>query len=107
MSQFLFVYHGGEHPQTEQEIATVMGQWGQWLDSLGANVVDSGSPVGLSKTILPDGAVVDNGGSNPVAGYGIVTAKNIDDAINKAQSCPHLQRNGTVEIAEIIELNPQ
>ncbi|TJW40022.1 MAG: hypothetical protein E5X65_39420, partial [Mesorhizobium sp.] len=74
-------------------------------DKLGSAVVDGGNPVGMSKTVLPGGKVENNGGSNPTAGYTIVEATDIDDAVDKAKDCPILKDPAfSVEIAPIIEM---
>ena len=104
MPKYLFVYHGGDDPQTEEEAAKVYDDWGQWMASLGAAVIDGGNPVGQSKTVNPDGSVVDNGGPNPASGYGIFDAKDDADALDKAKGCPILKSNGSVELAPIIDM---
>jgi hypothetical protein len=40
---------------------------------------------------------------SPMMGYSIVRAPSIDAALKIAQSCPHLDLGGTLEVAEIIE----
>jgi hypothetical protein len=72
MAKYLFVYHGGEDPTTEAEVAKVLDAWGSWLGSMGAAVVDGGNPVGQSSTVLADGSVADNGGANPASGYSLI-----------------------------------
>ncbi len=104
MAKYLFVYHGGSHPETEAEVAEVMDAWGKWLGGMGAAVVDGGNPVGMSSTVHPDGRVTDDGGSNPVSGYGLFEAADKDDAIAKAQGCPIRQAGGTIEVAEVIDM---
>ncbi len=104
MAKYLFVYHGGSHPETEEEVAAVMDAWGSWLGGLGAAVVDGGNPVGKSSTVKPDGSVSGDGGANPVSGYGIFDASDRDDAIAKAKGCPILQAGGSVELADIIDM---
>ena len=104
MSKFLFIYHGGKHPETEAEVAEVLDAWGNWLGGLGAAVVDGGNPVGMSSTVNPDASVSDNGGANPASGYGIFEASDKDDALSKAKGCPILQAGGSVEVAEIIDM---
>ncbi len=104
MAKYLFVYHGGSHPETEEEVAAVMDAWGSWLGGLGAAVVDGGNPVGKSSTVRPDGSVSGDGGANPVSGYGIFDASDRDDAIAKAKGCPILQAGGSVELADIIDM---
>lgn len=104
MAKYLFVYHGGENPKTDEEVAEVLDAWGSWMGSMGAAVVDGGNPVGLSKTVNPDGSVADNGGANPASGYGLFEAADLDDAIAKAKGCPILQAGGSVELAECIDM---
>jgi hypothetical protein len=104
MSKYLFIYHGGKHPETEEEVAKVLDDWGNWLGSMGSAVVDGGNPVGMSSTVNPDGSVADNGGANPASGYGIFEAADLDDALAKAKGCPILPAGGSVELAEIIDM---
>ena len=104
MAKYLFIYHGGKHPETEAEVAEVMDAWGNWLGSMGSAVIDGGNPVGKSSTVNPDGSVADNGGANPVSGYSLVEASDLDDAIAKARGCPLLKAGGSVELAEAIDM---
>jgi len=104
MARYLFTYHGGSKPDSGQEIARVMQAWGEWLTALGDDVIDGGNPVGPSTTVLKDGRVQHDGGSNPVSGYGLFNAADLSDAINKAQACPVLDAGGSVEIAEIVDM---
>ena len=104
MSKFIFVYHGGSKPENEAEVASVMDAWGQWFGSMGAAVVDGGNPVGMSSTVNSDGSVVGNGGANPVSGYSLVEASDIDDAVSKAKNCPILTAGGSVEVAEAFDM---
>lgn len=104
MAKYLFIYHGGKNPETEEETAAVLDAWGQWLGSMGAAVIDGGNPVGQSSTVNPDGSVADNGGSNPASGYGLIEAGDLDDAIAKARGCPILEAGGSVELAEALDM---
>lgn len=104
MAKYLFVYHGGGHPQSKAEVAKVMAAWGQWFGSMGAAVVDGGNPVGKSSTVQSNGSVASNGGANPVSGYSLIEASNLDDALAKAKRCPVLTAGGSVEVAEAIDM---
>lgn len=104
MAKYLFVYHGGSHPETEEEVARVMDAWGAWLGGMGAAVIDGGNPVGQSHTVNPDKTVTDNGGSNPASGYGLFEASDLDDALAKAKGCPVLDAGGSIEVAEAIDM---
>jgi hypothetical protein len=104
MSNFLFAYHGGEMPETPEARADLMARWSTWMEGLGGALVTPGNPVGMSKTVSTTG-VADNGGSNPLSGYSIVEAADVDAACAMAKGCPHLD-HGTIEVAEIVEMTP-
>ena len=104
MAKYLFIYHGGKDPETEEEVAAVLDAWGQWLGSMGAAVIDGGNPVGPSSTVNPDGSVTNDGGPNPASGYGLFEAGDLDDAIAKARGCPILEAGGSVELAEAFDM---
>ena len=104
MAKYLFVYHGGKMPETEEEGQRVMQAWGEWLGGMGESVVDGGNPVGMSSTVNSDGSVASDGGSNPASGYSLISANSLDEALNKAKGCPILEAGGSVEVAEAIEM---
>ena len=104
MAKYLFVYHGGDHPQTPEEQKKAMDAWGAWFASMGSAVVDGGNPVGMSTTVHPGGKVTNDGGSNPASGYTLIEASNGEDAIAKAKGCPILEHNGSIELAEALDM---
>ena len=104
MPKFVFAYHGGGRPETPEEGARVMAAWQAWMGGLGDALVDGGNPVGMSKTVSA-GGVADDGGSNPLSGYTLVEAADMDAAVVMAQGCPILEGGaGTVEVAEAMEM---
>lgn len=104
MPKFIFAYHGGGKPETPEEGQAVMAKWMAWYESMGPALADGGAPVGMSKTVTENG-VEDNGGSNPLSGFTMVTADNMDAALELAKGCPIIgNNNGTVEVAECIEM---
>lgn len=105
MPKFIFAYHGGKMPETEAEIAAEMQRWSDWMKGLGEALVDPGNPVGISKTVSVDG-VADDGGANPVSGYSLVIADNMDAALTMALGCPMVtQGHGSIEVAEAHEMD--
>ena len=102
MAEFLMVYHGGSMPETDDEIAHEMARWGDWMNSLGGQLIELGTPVGKSKTLSASG-IIDDGGTNPVSGYSIVEAKNIEAALALIKACSHLD-SGTIELAPLIDM---
>ena len=103
MPNFIFAYHGGGMPETPEEGEKVMAAWNKWYGDMGSAVVDGGAPVGPSKTVSKSG-VSDNGGANPLSGYTVVSAADIDAATKMAKGCPILDDNGSVEVAPIMEM---
>lgn len=100
MPDFMFIYHGGKAPETEADQRDAMARWGAWMQANGPALKDPGNPVGMSKTVSASG-VADDGGANPTSGYTIVTADNMDSAIEMAKSSPMIADGGSVEVAEI------
>ena len=104
MAKYLFVYHGGRKPESQEEIDQVMADWKNWFAAMGDQVADGGNPVGISSTVESDGSVSDHGGANPVSGYSMITADSIEAALEQAKGCPILAAGGSVEVAEIVEI---
>ena len=103
MAKYLFVYHGGKNPESEEEVKQVLDAWGAWLGGMGAAVIDGGNPVGTSVTVNADGSVAETDG-NAATGYSLIEASDIDDAIEKAKGCPIRQAEGSIEVAEAFDM---
>ena len=104
MAKYIFVYHGGKAPETDEEYARVMEAWSNWLGSAGEALVDGGNPVGMSTTVLSGGRVENNGGANPISGYSLVEMADIDAVVAYAKGCPILDEDGSIEIAECFDM---
>lgn len=104
MAKFIFVYHGGSMPETEEEGQKVMAEWMAWFETMGAAVADMGAPLGQSSTVQGDRSVSDDGGTNPASGYSLIQADNIEAAIALAKGCPILNADGSVEVAAATEM---
>lgn len=104
MPDFIFAYHGGKSPESQEESDKAMAAWGAWFEEMGPQIVNPGNPVGMSKTVSADG-IADNGGSNPLSGFTVVRADDIDAACKIAQGCPMVaDGSGSVEVAPVIEM---
>lgn len=104
MPKYILGYHGGSMPQSPEEGAKVMAAWTSWMGSLGKALLDPGNPTGASKTIAAGGKVSDGGGPNPLTGYSLIEAANLDEAIKLAKSCPQLTAGGSVQVAEAMPM---
>jgi hypothetical protein len=103
MPAYLLAYHGGKMPESKEEQTKVMAAWGQWMQKLGRDLVDGGNPVGKTSSIDAKGRVTSGGGPNPVSGYSIIKASDLDTAVRLAKECPVLQGGASVEVCETFE----
>ena len=104
MQKYMLIYHGGGRPDSPEEGAKVMAAWESWMAGIGSDLVDGGNPAGPSMTVSADG-VAEGGGSNPVSGYSLINAANMDAAVAVAQGCPILDwPGGSVEVAEAMDM---
>ena len=103
MSQYILAFKGGKEPQTEEAIAECMGKWNAWFEKIGSKIANPGKPSRGSKTVTSTG-IEDTDSASPITGFTIIEAENIDQAIQCAQSNPHLEYGGTVEVAELYDI---
>ena len=104
MTKYLFSYHGGGMPESEEEQAKHMAAWGEWMGSNAAAFVDMGAPCGAVETVTSAGSAA-GGGANPVSGYGIVEAADMAAACSIAAGCPVITLgDGSVEVSETFEI---
>ncbi|MDQ7027942.1 MAG: YciI family protein [Anaerolineae bacterium] len=74
-----------------------------WLGRLGDAVVNPGMPLGMPKIVSADGVSDNDGSKRRSTGFSIVTADNMDAALEMVKDCPFLEM-GTVEVAEVFEM---
>ncbi len=103
MPKFVFAYHGGHQFKTQEEGAAHMVKWQAWSAGLGDAVVDPGMPFSGSKTVSA-GGVADDGGANPLSGITIIQAETMEEALEMAKSCPHVNIGGTIEVAQAMDM---
>jgi len=103
MTNYILAYHGGKIPESPEEGAEHMAKWEAWADGLGDALVNKGTPLGNSKTVSSHG-VTDGGGVNPMIGYSILKAENIEAAIKMVAGSPHVNYGGTMVVSQMIEM---
>ena len=105
MPKYILAYHGGGGMSDDPaQVEKLMAEWGAWFGALGDAVVDGGNPVAVTRTIAADGSVSDGGGSNPLTGYSLINADDMDAAVAHTSGCPVLASGGSVEVAEAIDM---
>ena len=97
MGTYLFAYKGGGMAESEEEQQQVMSAWMGWFGGLGDAVVDMGAPFGASTGLGSESAP-------DLTGYSIVSAPGLDEARAMAAGCPVLERGGTVEVYEALQM---
>ena len=103
MGKYVYVYKGGGGmAESEEERNALMAAWGAWLGGLGSALIDAGNPFGPSAAVESDGS--NGAGTSGLSGYSIVEAGSLDEAVEKARSCPVFQGGGSLEVYETFEV---
>lgn len=105
MPNYMLAYHGGKMPESPEEGAEHMAKWKVWAENLGDSLVNKGTPLGNAKTVNSSG-VIDGGGNDPLIGYSILKAENIEAAVKMVEDSPHVNYGGTMVVAEMMEMKP-
>ncbi|MFN0064251.1 MAG: YciI family protein [Myxococcaceae bacterium] len=111
MSEFIYLYRGGEAAQSPEQMQKSMDKWNTWLKDLGArgHIKDAGQPLdrtgklirGKSKSVT-DGPYAET--KDIVGGYSIIEAKDLSHATELAQGCPIFEGGGLVEVRPVAKM---
>jgi len=108
MTKYLFIYHApttpaDAAPPTPEQMEAVMGQWNAWAAQVGDRMVDFGTPLAGGVQVTPEGR---SPSTREVAGYTLIEADSMDDALALAQDHPHLNMPGgcTIEVHEALPI---
>ncbi|WP_350284263.1 YciI family protein [uncultured Croceitalea sp.] len=114
MSNFLYLFRGGDesfNKLSQEEKQAHMEVWGQWMGDLRekGHLLDGLPLAADGKVVENRGEVVTNGpfaeGAEMVGGYLIVSAKNLDEAVEISKGCPIFDYEGSnVEVREILTM---
>ena len=103
MPQYIFTYHGGKQPATQEEGQKSMEEWKDWAANLGPALVNPGTPVGITRVLTKDG-VSENPSPHPIMGFSILQADSMEAALELLRDCPHFIYEGTLEVSEMMEM---
>ena len=111
MSEFLYLYRGGQRGTTPAESEQIMAKWMAWFKELttSGNLKDGGQPLEAEGKVVKDkGATVTDGpyaeAKDLVGGYTLIEANSLTRATELAKGCPILERGGAVEVRPIMIL---
>ena len=110
MTECVYLYRNGEK-MTPETMQAQMGKWRSWLEDLGKKGVlkspgqpleRSGKLVSGSARTVTDGLFAE--AKDIIGGYSIVTAENIDHAVELSRGCPIFDVGGAVEIRRAMNM---
>jgi hypothetical protein len=104
MPNFLLAYHGGGVPANDEAEAAMVEAWNEWMGAHADALIDIGTPVGQNVTINSDGSVAE-AVANPITGFAIIEADDLDAALAVARECPILSEGGTIELSELADMD--
>ena len=112
MSEFVYLYRGGEAGRSPERAQQMMQKWMAWFKELADNghVKDRGQPLeragklvnGKRKAVI-DGPFAE--AKDVVGGYTLILAKDLNEAAELSKGCPILEVDGQVEVRPVMKLN--
>lgn len=106
MPNYVIVYIGGKQPKSPKDGEKQYKRYREWLLSLGDSVISPANPFKNSFTISSDGSI-SKGSSTLMSGYTTISANTIEEALERAKSCPFLDIDGTLEVSELVEMSQE
>jgi hypothetical protein len=110
MSEFLYLYRGGQRGTSPAESDQIMQKWMAWFKDLTAsgNLKDGGQPLEPQGKVVKDKGTVTDGpfaeAKDLVGGYTLIEADTLARAAELAKGCPILERGGLVEVRPIMTM---
>ena len=116
MSQFLYLYRMSEAARNEamgtpEKAQERMQSWMRWMSELDAkgHLKDRGQPLEMTGKVVRQKAVTDGPyaeAKDLIAGFTIVEARDIDQAVELSRGCPILQGgSGSVEVRPVMKMD--
>jgi hypothetical protein len=112
MSQFIYLYRGGEAGRSPEKMQEMMQKWTAWLKQLTDQgyIKDIGQPLertgklvkGKQKTVT-DGPFAE--AKDVVGGYTLIEARDLEQAAELSKGCPIFEVDGAVEVRPVMKIN--
>jgi hypothetical protein len=112
MSEYVFLYRGGESGQSPEMAQQMMQKWMTWLKTLGqqGHIKDQGQPLektgklvkGKQKTVT-DGPFAE--AKDVVGGYTLIEARDLAQAVELSKGCPIFEVDGAVEVRPVMKMS--
>jgi hypothetical protein len=95
MPSYVFTYRQPKEQPLNMEAAD---QWFEWFDEIGEHITVPGSAVSTARQI----GNVD--GSQRVSCFTVISARDLDHAVELAQGCPAIGQGFGLEVGELLEV---
>jgi hypothetical protein len=112
MSQFIYLYRGGDREASPERMQQIMQKWMAWMKELAdeGHMKDRGQPLERAgKLVKGKNKVVTDGpfaeAKDVVGGYTVVEARDLDHAVQLSKGCPIFEYDGTVEVRPVMTMN--
>lgn len=111
MSEFVFLYRGGERGNSPEQWQQMMQKWVAWMKELGekGHIKDQGHPLErVGKTVkgreksFTDGPYAEK---DIVGGYTLIEAKDLQQAAELSRGCPIFETGGLVEVRPVMKMS--
>lgn len=112
MSEFIYLYRGGQTNRSPEAMQQTMQKWMTWFKELGqqGHVKDQGQPLeragkivkGKQKTVT-DGPFAE--AKDVIGGFSLIEARDLDQAVELSKGCPIFDVDGAVEVRPVMKMN--
>lgn len=108
----MFIFIGGDPSHLSPEAQQAhMQKWFAWVEKLsqekkyvaGEALLPGGKTIRGSKKSVTDGPYAE--GKEIVGGFFVVEAKDLNEAVEMAKSCPDYELGGIVEVREVMKFD--
>jgi hypothetical protein len=100
MPMYLITYHGGEGiPSSREARQQAMEAFAVWAGTVGDAMVDPGAPLSAIKTVS-EGSVTDRPAREPISGYTLLQADELNAAVRLVENHPFIGRGGSLQVSE-------
>ncbi len=95
MPSYVFTYRQPKDQPLNMEAAE---EWFKWFDEIGEHITVPGSAVSTARQV----GNVD--GAQRVSGFTVISARDLDQAVELAQGCPAIGQGFGLEVGELLEV---
>ena len=111
MSEFVFLFRGGERQQSPQQAEQQSRKWMAWMKELGekGHIKDPGHPLERTGKVVEGKKVVTDGpyaeSKDLIGGYTLIEARDLAHAAELSSGCPIFEYGGLVEVRPVMKLS--